>query len=207
MKHIEDDHPDETSAQQRFLERLALGRWSAVLPVFFAFSALYLLTWVDNVGDTDDVYYFAYLVENFPLNYVGDPRLLLYKGLMQWLYHGQQAVGLQISGLALMRGFSALCGALVVVVFFQLLVRDLKVHVYAAATATLLLAMSYGFWRYAIEAEVYVPAILLLLIALHWFYRLDERDQLGPMAMLPLGIFSGLVVLFYLVTIARMGGG
>lgn len=198
MNMIEhDDHPEETSSPRRLLEHLANGRWFVVLPVFLAFSALYLLTWVENVGDTDDVYYFAYLVENFPLNYVGDPRLMLYKSLMQWLYHALHSFGLPISGITLMRSFSAICGALVVISFYQLLVRDLKVHVYSAASATALLVLSYGFWRYAIEAEVYVPSILLLLITLHWFYRLDEREELGPLALLPLGIFSGLVVLFY----------
>jgi len=197
MKDRNQAFTDQPCAWQRFLQALAEARWYAVLPVFAAFAALYLLTWVGNVGDTDDVYYFAYLVENFPLNYVGDPRLMLYKSLMQGLYQVAHALGIPITGLQLMRGFSALCGAAVVIVFFRLLARDLRVHVYAAAAGTALLAFSYGFWRYAIEAEVYVPAILLLLIALRWCYRLDAREQLAPLALLPLGLFSGLAVLFY----------
>ena len=144
MNTLQDAPDPQRSPLELYLQQLAAGRWFAVLPVFLAFSALYLSTWVGNVGDTDDVYYFAYLVENFPLNYVGDPRLMLYKGLMQWLYHGLHAMDVAISGLQLMRGFSAICGGLVVVVFFQLLARDLKVHVFAAATATALLALSYA---------------------------------------------------------------
>lgn len=182
---------------QRFLEALAAGRWYAVLPVFGVFATLYLTTWVDNVGDTDDVYFFSYWVENFAMTFVGDPRLMAYKSLMQALYHGFAGIGIPIGGLELLRGFSALCGGLVVVVFYRLLACDLKVHVYAAATGALLLASSYGFWRYAIEAEVYVPAILLLLIALRWFYRLDEKDAFTPLQVLPLGVFCGLAVLFY----------
>lgn len=196
MNQVEQDYSD-TSKLERFLEALAQGRFIAWLPVFLTFLALYMLTWVENVGDTDDVYYFAFLVENFDLNYVGDPRLMLYKALMQWTYHGLHLVDVQISGLQLMRGFSAICGAFAVPMFYRLLARDLKVHVYAAAAATLMLASSYGFWRYAIEAEVYVPSILLLLTALRWFYWLDDKEQVSPLAIIPLGIFSGLVVLFY----------
>ena len=191
---------DAAKTKSRFetqLELLANGRWYLVVLVYLFFSALYLLTWVGNVGDTDDVYYFAYLVENFPVNYVGDPRLLLYKAAMQWGYLGINLAELPITGLQLMRAFSALCGGAIVIVFYQMLVRDLKIHVIAAAAATMFLVMSYGFWRYAIEAEVYIPSILLLLIALRWFYHLENKVEVGPFAMVPLGVFSGIVVLFY----------
>lgn len=169
------------------------------LPVLLgaAFSVLYLLTQVGNVGDTDDVYYFAYLIENFPINYVGDPRLLLYKSSMQWAYHALHLLGWSISGLELLRGFSALCGGAALAVLWWLLERDLGVTRRAALAAVVLLGASYGFWRYAIEAEVYVPSTLLLLIALRWFYRLERRPDSGAVALLPLALFSGAAVLFY----------
>ena len=177
----------------------ALEGWRGFLVCFLALAVFYLATAAGNLGETDDVYAFAYRAENFPLDHLSDPRLMLYHIAMRLLYLGATGLGLDLSALTLMRGASALCAAAALLVFLRIAVSDLRLSPVTALAATVLLGVCYGFWRYAAEAEVYVPAILFILLVYHGLSALKAGE--GSLAGLPAaaawGVFAGLTVLFY----------
>lgn len=184
----------------QFADALANGDWRGWLGAFLLLTVFFLLTAAGNAGETDDVYAFAYRAENFALDYISDPRLMLYHMAMRLLYLAGQATGLDIAALTLMRGFSALCAAASLLVLLRIFVADLKLSPETALLATVVLGISYGFWRYAAEAEVYIPAILLILLVFHGLSRGHEKAEgfLSGMAGFgALGALAGLAVLFY----------
>jgi len=181
---------------------LTRGDWRATTVLFILLSGFFLATAAGNLGETDDVYAFAYRAENFPLDRLSDPRLMLYHVVMRLLFVGATALGLDVSALTLMRCVSALCAAASLILVVRIVFADLKLSATAAVLTGAVLASSYGFWRYAAEAEVYVPAIFLILLI---FRGLSSglRDDgeagaaTGLVKLAAWGALSGLTVLFY----------
>lgn len=176
------------------------GGWRTTGTLFLALTAFYLLTAAGNISETDDVYAFAYRAENFPLDYLSDPRLMLYHIAMRLLFLGSGMLGLDVSALMLMRGFSAVFAAASLLLLMRIIVLDLKLSAATAVLAAAILGSSYGFWRYAAEAEVYIPAIFLILLVFHGLSRVSARPghSFGEF-LIPVGwgAVAGLTVLFY----------
>ncbi|MEQ9606805.1 MAG: hypothetical protein RLN99_03970, partial [Kiloniellaceae bacterium] len=79
---------------------------------------------------------------------------------------------------------------------------DLKLGPAAALTAGAILASCYGFWRYAAEAEVYLPAIFLILLIFRGLSALGRDSDVGrggkaALAAAGWGTLAGLAILFY----------
>ncbi len=194
------DPSRESSRLALVAGRLADGGWRSGSAAFVLLVAFFLLTAAGNAGETDDVYAFAYRAENFALSYISDPRLMLYHMAMRLLFLASESLGLGFSALMLMRCFSALCAAASLLLLFRILVADLKLARETGLLATVVLGISYGFWRYAAEAEVYVPAIFLILLVFHGLskgLRKTEGTFSGLLAFAGLGTLAGLTVLLY----------
>lgn len=179
-------------------DRIMSGDKLAFLLFIIVITGLYLLTSAGNFSETDDVYAFAYRTENFLYSHVSDPRLMLYHMSMRAIYLATNGLltplGVEVSGLACMRMFSAICGAITLWLMIKILRKDFKLSTNTAWLGAAFLSVSYGFWRYAAEAEVYIPATMLCLLVFH--LMLAERFQ-HLLAMLLIGALSGLIVLFY----------
>ncbi|GAA0856230.1 hypothetical protein [Aliiglaciecola litoralis] len=161
-------------------------------------SVFYLLTAAGNLSETDDVFAFAYRAENFAYSHVSDPRLMLYHMLMRGLYlltnTVMQPFNVDISALTSMRLFSAVCASLSLYLLFRIIIINLKLRPTTALITVCLLGFSYGFWRYAVEAEVYIPAIMLCLLVFHLLHNASIEKTALACAV---GILSGLTILFY----------
>ena len=186
----------------RFADALVAGEGGVSALCFVLIVAFYLATAAGNLGETDDVYAFAYRAEHFALTHITDPRLMLYHMVMRLLFLGSQALGLDIGALTLMRGVSALSAAGSLLLILRIASRDLKLGTATALFAAGILASCYGFWRYAAEAEVYLPAIFLVLLIFHGLSQLGGEDRpegagkrLGVAA--GWGALAGGAVLFY----------
>ncbi|TQV83340.1 hypothetical protein [Denitrobaculum tricleocarpae] len=179
---------------------IAQGGWRKTGLLFCLFVAFYLLTAAGNISETDDVYAFAYRAENFPVDYLSDPRLMLYHISMRLLFLASGLLGWDVSALVLMRGFSAVCAAASLLLLMRIVFVDLKLSAATAVVSAAVLGCSYGFWRYAAEAEVYVPAIFLILLVFHSLVRITSgtRDDVsGLFLSAGCGVISGITVLFY----------
>jgi|GEM_PF-4699587 len=178
-------------------ERWAAGDRRVGVGIFLLAVVFFAATAAGNLAETDDVYTFAYRAEAFPVTDIGDPRLMLYHMAMRVLYLGAQSVGVPVSALVVMRAASACCAALCLVLVFRIFVRGYGLRPTAALAGVAGLAFSYGFWRYAAEADVYIVALLLL--AGVWSLLLDAADRRTGRwpSVIPAATLAGLAVLVY----------
>jgi hypothetical protein len=137
---------------------------------------------ISNFGDSAK---FQYLGTVLGLSHPpGAPLYILLTAL--WV-----RLPIPIEPAVLVNAFSALCGAGTLALTFAAL-RRLGVARWAAVGGMALLAVAPGFWEFATEAELYVPALLFSALALEraaaWTVSGRTRDLALCTAALSLGI-------------------
>ena len=125
---------------------------------------------------------------------MSDPRLLGYHTLARALWLAGQALGLDWRGLEVLREISLVSAVLCLWLVRRILVRRLAVAPVPALLASVLLGVCYGYWRYAVEADVY--ALAMLLCAWVLYLLLDEHATQGRHAAAA-GALAGLAMLVY----------
>lgn len=182
---------------QQWMVRFSNQEAAAVRGFLLFFIGFYFVTSTGNLSETDDVYAFVFRTENFPFTQVSDPRLMLYHMLMRGLYLLVNTftglIDWHVNALQTMRLFSIVCAGFALYLLFKIMVQHFRLNRKSALLGTLVLAFSYGFWRYAAEAEVYIPAIMFIL----WVFEGLLRDKNTLTLIVLLGAVAGLTVLFY----------
>jgi hypothetical protein len=183
--------------------RLAGREWFFILTAALAVFTFYYLTAAGNLSETDDVYSFAYKAEHSSWSQVSDPRLMLYHMAMRVIYLAGSSIKPDISALALTRLFSAVCAPIALILFIRILILDLKLSDFTAGAASFLLGSTYGFWRYAVEGDVYVFSIMLCLLIFHLLSQsLPDSKAASNLIKVKfvftaIGVLAGISVLFY----------
>lgn len=114
-------------------------------------------------------------------------------GALGWLfYNGLRAIGLASTVLAPLQIMDALLGALGGGLLWSF-VRRLGFDRLAAAATCGLLCLSYGYWYYSGEAEVYVLSAVALIVCLAAAHRAATRARARDFALL--GLANGAAVL------------
>jgi hypothetical protein len=144
-------------------------RLVALCLIVVAGSAVYLVTSPDNRFEADDAYDYAAAVEYGDFGSVVSPLHLAYIPVVKALYEPTRAVAPEQRSLPFMVFLGAVAGGVTVVLFYLLMFHWLEASKAQAAFGACALGVSYGFWRYTAEAEVYalasLAAVLLLLVA------------------------------------------
>jgi len=171
-----------------------------VLGYFAIFSLLlvfYASTRPLNHAESYDSINYALFAENFPLGTAPDSRNILFHAFNRVLFVCSDWLGLNIRALELIVAVSLITGAASVVLFARLMRRGFGVSSFSAWTGAMFLGLSYGFWRYAGAAEVYIPSIFLILCSLTLIFKfLDDEDR-SSRTLLAASVCSGLAVLYY----------
>ncbi len=172
-----------------------LGRLWLLLP-----AALYLLLPTRNFY-WDGVAFAIAIEKQAGLRETLHPSHLLYIPAGVWLYAAATALGLKIRALFLLQTVnSLLAGAAVVLVYRALRRRD--VGEVPAVQAALAFAFAATWWKFATDANAYIPAILLIL----WANDLLERRRspgAAAAAFCAAMLFHELSILFLPVALWR----
>jgi hypothetical protein len=136
----------------------------ALAAAFLLLLSFYTLTNPRNHSEANDALGYALAVERAPADQLWHSQHLLYLPTAKILFTAAQQAGLTDRAYPVMLFFSRVCGVLIVLVAF-LLLRRRGVALQAALAGAGALAFAYGFWRYSNEAEIYMPALLLILLA------------------------------------------
>jgi hypothetical protein len=108
---------------------------------------------------------FAILAENrAPLRETLHPSHLLYASAATWLYRAAQAIGFHVRALTILQVMNAVLAGAAVWLIFRALRRRLPAYESAVAGA-LLFAFGATWWRFAGDANAYIPAVFLVLCA------------------------------------------
>ena len=127
----------------------------------------YWNTDINNHTEADDAFEYAHMVEvdNHELLY--HPHHLIYGPASKTVYKGMQAMGYDGRAYSLLVFISSLSAAGAVFLFYRFCRRCYGMRPVSSLLATGFLALSYGFWRYACEAEVVLPAGFLVLLSVY----------------------------------------
>jgi len=172
--------------------------------------AVAFLVWTvpANHTEAEDAYEYARRVEQEAGSSLFHLHHLLYLPLAQGVFRLLQTAGYAGRSFPVLIGISVLCGALALSLFAALLAR--RRGLAAALPFSLGLLFSYGFWRYACEAEIYAPALSIAL-AVFWMLSQPWTDRRRALAVSLLSAFGicihvmnvipllGGVAVFYLV--------
>ena len=156
--------------QKAFLVLPSLLRqpWLAWLLIWILLFVIYLVTAPGNRTEADDAFWFACEVDRGSLRdqLLGHFSHLLYLPLMSAIHQALDWLGVTLSTHDLLRLISNLSAPSAALAFFAIARSRFHMSLDAALASTAGLCASYGFWRYANEAEVYALAAVLALAAL-----------------------------------------
>ena len=150
-------------------------RWLLFGTGLAALLLLYASTVPGNHTEAEDSLWYAYDVRTKPYHALFHIHHLLYLPVMHLIYTAIPGV----DAYHLLIGIDILCAVATVGLLFGWLRRGLRLGLPASLFGCLFLAFCYGFWRYADEAEVYLPALVLMTL-LAW--RVFRRAQPLPAA-------------------------
>ncbi len=126
--------------------------------------AIFCFTAPQNHSEAEDVYQFAKVVEQGSFAEQAGVNRVLALPIFGTLYHSAQMLGYSGRAFPFMIFINRLLAVGSLLLFLSL-VQSLKPQAQGLAPGAFLLAFSYGFWRYANEAETYMLAGFLVLSA------------------------------------------
>lgn len=140
--------------------------------------------------------------KHYPVASLLHPSHLIYALAGSWLYDLSQSLGFQLRALFLLQAANAVLGAGCIFLFHKQL-RRLNLSQPASAAGALLLAFSATWWRFAADADAYIPSIFLLLAA---HILLEKPRMLASAALLHAGamLFHELAILFLPVALLQL---
>lgn len=135
------------------LRRALASRPATVL--FVVCALLYALSIPQNHTETEDAYWYAFDVRTKGAAELLHPHHLIYLPVARLLY----GTGLFGDAFNMMLWIDVLLGAATVALAWQIMRTRLNLRVESSLVGCALLALSYGFWRYSVAVEVYIPAM------------------------------------------------
>lgn len=168
-------------------------------PILAGILAFGLLLWTApvNRSEAEDAFYYAMRVEQPSAAREYHAHHALYLPAGRLLYRAALALGLEVRGLEVLSAWSRVSGAVCVGLLAWLLGRMGR----PAGPAALGLLGSYGFWRYASEAEIYAPVMVLSLLAFAAAARPGSRS--GPWGV---ALCLAAALLLHVVALAAWAG-
>lgn len=171
-----------------------------ILLYSLVFAVIAFFCWntgIINRTEADDAFDYAWQAEQGGLEGLYHPHHLLYGSMAKGLYSSARAVGYEGRAYPLLRALSAFSAAGTLLFFFRFCRRRLAMPWFRAWLGSGLLLFSYGFWRYANEAEVILPACFFVLWA---FHRVSCPGQRTVQA-LAAGVLCGVAVLVHIMNL------
>ncbi len=157
---------------------------------------LYLVSFPGNRHENDDGYSYAFAIRQFNYSDLFISRYLIFLPFSKWIWDSLRTLGLILDPYLLLCYLSVIFSLLTLVLFYYLIRKVFKLTIEFAVLSTLLLAFSYGYWRYSVEAEVYAVSNFLVLMVFLLIPNSLNNHRLNLKVIL-ISIIGGVGVLFY----------
>ena len=162
------------------------------------FVCVFLFYWntgINNHTEADDTFEYSRMVEAESHAWLYHPHHLLYGASAKGLYSVVKAFGYDGRAFSFLVFISSLSAAGAVFLFYRFCYRRYSMRPVSSLFAAGLLALSYGFWRYACEAEVILPAGFLVLLSV--YLATSPESNRGQVVLA--AFVSGISVLFHVL--------
>jgi len=166
--------------------------WQLGVAAFLIPLAVYLATIPGNVTEANDAFWYALAAED-PAYPWFHHNHMLYFPVIKWFNEFLVLSGYVERTYGALVYLHIFVGALSIPLFYLFLHARLKVDTIAAFVGALLLAFSYGFWRYSAEVEIPVWTTLSSLALLY----LGFRESCTARQAFGLGLIAAVAILFH----------
>jgi len=161
------------------------------------FLGLCSLTVPENHSEADNAFHYAWSVESAPHHEQIHQHRLLYVPLAKVVYTGVRVLNSGARAYPVMIAISMVAGAIALAFLFLAFHRHLGFSAEVAFFTAGLVGASYGFWRYACEAEIPVVAAAPLAIA---FYMLT-CPRINAVSVIGAAVASAAAALLYILAV------
>jgi hypothetical protein len=164
--------------------------------ILIAITSLFLITLAMNHSEAEDSVRYIYEVTKVPSTLsLYDPNHILFNSFNRvvydlWLflgYKGNAELPMQINNVI---------AAIVSLFLVYLIARRLEMSVYFSLLCLGMVSMSYGFWRYSVEAETYILPLPFILLSAHRLMIIAE-SRFEYRHFFLLGLFMAMATLFH----------
>ncbi|ELR73342.1 hypothetical protein C900_04194 [Fulvivirga imtechensis AK7] len=164
------------------------------LTAFFLVQIMLIAFYPANRTEVDDGFWYAAGIRDEPYLKLFNPRFFLFLPLFKALYELVSLTGLRIDAYHFMCAVSMIFAGLTLVLLYDILRQYMHFKTKTAFFIVALLAISYQFWRYSVEAEVYVLSMFLIVLILKLCLKLKESASWHHVLLLCiLGAFTTLL--------------
>ncbi len=161
------------------------------------FLGIYLITVPENHSESDNAFRYAWDVEHAPLHETLHRHHVLYVPLSKAVHAGIRLFSSEARAYPVMIAVSMLAGAVALAFLFLTFRRHLGFSAEIAFFSAGLVGASYGFWRYACEADIPVVAAAPLAVA---FYLLT-CPRIGALGVLGATVAAALAALLHILAL------
>jgi len=164
--------------------------------ILIAITSLFLITLAMNHSEAEDSVRYIYEVTKVPSTLsLYDPNHILFNSFNRvvydlWLflgYKGNAELPMQINNVI---------AGIVTLFLVYLIARRLEMSVYFSLLCLGMVSMSYGFWRYSVEAETYILPLPFILLSAHRLMIIAE-SRFEYRHFFLLGLFMAMATLFH----------
>ena len=131
--------------------------------------------YIENRTEAEDVYEYALMIEDGKDHpWFFHKHHLIYAPLIKGFYETVKFLGSNLDSLGIMRLVSSLSAVVTLFFFFLFCYKRFSLRPVSSLLATVFYGFSYGFWRYAAEAEIPLLASAFITSAL--YFATAEKD-------------------------------
>lgn len=157
--------------------------------------ALYVLLIPVNRTENDDGYHYAWLLLHGDKAALFQSRFPLFLSAEKGLFTLLKWLGFAPDAYMLLVWVSSFFAAGAIFIFYLIVRKRFRLSRRSAVITVLMLAFSYGFWRYAVEAELYSISHFLIFLTFYLLTRPAGEDDLRP--VLSAAAIGSLAVMVY----------
>lgn len=171
------------------------NKYTYYLLAFICLEVFLFVFFPSNRTEVDDGYWYAQGVRDEDYLNLFNPRFLLFLPLMKLVYDFIHFLNINVDAYYLMCSVSMLFSGLSIVLLYDTLAAHLDLGKKTSFLASLAVLISYEFWRYSYEAEVYIISIFFILVAFRWF--MATKKEQGFLHVVLLAVLCAFTTLLY----------
>lgn len=162
---------------------------------FFFLLGFYLISAPENRTESDDGYWYAFEIRHSNFDKLYFSSYLLFLPFFKTVYISIKELGFDADAFSLMSIINCIFSALTVLLLYRYFRIHFRFSKSISLLGTVLFAISYGFWRYASEAEIYgLSQFIIILVLL--LVEILPRNKFLPY-LLTISLIGSIGVLFY----------